>query len=201
VLFVDRVVETHQERQRKRYSDIALTSLGVPLRRHFGFLCEMLKVSVTNEPESKLTTLNALFGPEYVNAVARLDFSRPYADDIAWAGHAYSEFQFFVAALTRFLDKYVFYLPSELVAVAEGVLTSDMVGLAPHIQNITQMAAPTVFSDPSAAALIQQYTKHFVALAQAYNEVAAEARFKVLPSKEIWRKDVMPAIGSAVWGS
>jgi len=77
VLFIDRVVEVHQERQRKRYGDIALRSLGMPLRRHFGFLCSMLKVSVTKEPESIPATLAGLFGPGYIEALACLDFSKP----------------------------------------------------------------------------------------------------------------------------
>jgi hypothetical protein len=91
------------------------------------------------------------------------------------------------------------YLHSDLIAVAEEILTSDMVGLAGHIRNIVhqRMAAPTIFAHVSVEPVIQKYTQQFVTLAEAYNIVVTDDHMKIRASREMWRKDVMPAVGSA----
>ena len=188
-----------QERERRRYRDVALRSLGVPLRRHFGHLASMMKASVEQKPDLTPASLREFFNSGYVATVANLDCSKQSGSDLAWVDENANEFQHFTDALTQRLDRYAMYLEVELVTLMEGLLTSPFVAFVKQTRHLVHQrtVSPALFSHPTVGPLLGEYCAQFAALAEAFNAVEPEERLVVKPSDEIWRADVAPAIGSA----
>ena len=155
----------------------------------------MLKASVAQRPESTTVSLREFFGSSYVGALANLDFFKPSRSNLTSEGESANEFQQFVLDLTRTLDRYAMYLEADLVELIEKLVGSP-VGIIVKLRPGIRIQAP--FSHPTVRPILADYCTQFAALAEAYNAIETEERLTVRPSDEVWREDVMPAIGSAM---
>jgi hypothetical protein len=129
-----------------------------------------------------------------------LDFSKPAGTvtPISWAEVAFREFQEFKDALARALDKYALFLEPELVTTIERLVTAFVVNYAANFRTlVSHRANPGFFAHSTASQAVLEYILDFASLAEQFNLVESDTRLRIVPSDEIWRFDVAPALGSA----
>jgi hypothetical protein len=135
-------------------------SLGVPLRKHYWFLCDMLKASSAS-PVATASSLSSLFSAQYAETVRWLDFSKPAGTvpPISWAEVAFREFQEFREALTGTLNKYALFFEPDLATAIERLVTSELVGFAGRFRTLVlHHVHPGYFADPAVSQTVFKYT-------------------------------------------
>jgi hypothetical protein len=129
-----------------------------------------------------------------------LDFSKPAGTvpPISWAEVAFREFQEFKDALARALDKYALFLEPELVTTIERLVTAGLVNYAAGFRTLVSLRVhPGFFAHSTASQVVLKYILDFASLAEQFNLVESDTGLRIVPSEEIWRIDVAPAVGSA----
>jgi|GEM_PF-1576907 len=179
VLFtVNQTVEANQEKEKKKFREIAFRQLRFVLRKQIYLLFDMFKASVEVKPDKDYQNIRDLFDETYFQEVKFLDLLKvapvvtPQGEEMDWLDYLYSECSSLQSALGQVVDRYSFYLDSQVVDVIEELSASVFIRFIGSIWDAKKMNALGDRGDLLFACkdLLQDYTMTLLELVEIYNE-------------------------------
>lgn len=216
-LLLESYINHRDKKQFEHKRQIALRSLSIAIRRHFGTIFNMFKASSIKDGKSthKLTNPNNFINEEFYNTISYLDFSAkaPVTGNITWAQYLAGNFKEFSEKLENSIDKYGSgFTPNDLDMLETLVSSSYAsflisMGNSPSHQansamllNSNNGGGLSFLSDEGEKRFNSEIKKHhetLVALTDAVNEILTSIdRDKIVVIEE-WGSHVSPQIGSA----
>jgi len=209
LILVNRSIELNQAKERKRFRKIAFRQFKLVLHKHIHLLFNMFKASSEAKPEINYEKIEDLFKDTYFKEVGFLDLLKPApvlnhkGEEMDWLDYLFSEFASLRAALYKVVDRYSFYLDSEVVDLLEEVADAGFISFITVIREAKECNDVELRGDllSECQPLLMEYTSLFIRLVELYNQsVASESQMiKIDSSKwnELWGNNVRPRIGDS----
>lgn len=209
VLFsVNQTVKNSQEKEKKKFKEIAFRQLRYVLRKQIYLLFEMFKATVEVRPDKDYQLLVDLFDETYFYEVKYLDLLSPapmvtsQGEEMDWLDYLHSELLSLKSALGQVVDRYSFYLESEVVDVMEELSDSVFIRFINSIwdaKNINAIGDRGDLLSPCKD-LLQEYATSLLKLMELYNQSAASDRQITMDSRkwdDWWSHNGRPKIGES----
>ena len=209
VLFsVNQTVRTNQEKEKRKFKEIAFRQLRYVLRKQIYLLFEIFKATVEVRPDRDYQTLADLFDDTYFNELKYLDLLTPapmvtpQGDEMDWLDYLHSELLSLQSALGQVVDRYSFYLDSEVVDVMEELSDSVFVRFINSIWDAKNINAIGDRGDLLSACkdLLREYATSLLKLMELYNQSAASERQITMDRRkweDWWSHNGRPKIGES----
>lgn len=208
LILVNRTISINEDKEKKRFREIAFRHFKLTLNRQLNLLFYMLKASVEVKPENPYEKIEDLFDDTYFNEVGFLDLLKTApvltsnGEEMDWLDYLYSEFSSLKSALYKVVDRYSFYLDSEIVDLLEEVADAGFISFITVIREAKQCNNVELQGDllSECKTLLMEYTSLFLKLVELYNQsVASKSEIKIDSSKwsELWSNKVRPKIGDS----
>lgn len=207
VWLIDSVFKRNELNERERITNIAISQLRLPLRKHISMLLGMYKGALLSPPANPPLTLRDLFGPNYIAELTFFDFSKPAPilniQPIDWFNYLHNEVEQFKSSLSLTIEKYAAFLDSETVELLESLMASSLLGLLSQARAVPPIDRQQNFnrqynllSGNNISELINQHTDLIEKIVELSNQKLPDDK-KICLSAEDWRNDVAPQFGSA----
>ncbi|NER33941.1 MAG: hypothetical protein F6J93_07830 [Oscillatoria sp. SIO1A7] len=209
VLFsVNQTVKNSQEKEKNKFKEIAFRQLRYVLRKQIYLLFEMFKATVEVRPDKDYQVLVDLFDDTYFNEVKYLDLLSPapmvtsQGDEMDWLDYLHSELLSLKSALGQVVDRYSFYLDSEVVDVMEELSDSVFIRFINSIWEAKNINAIGDRGDLLSACkdLLREYATSLLKLMELYNQSAASDRQITMDRRkwnDWWSHNGRPKIGES----
>ncbi len=216
-LLLESYINYRDRKQFEHRRQVALRSLSIALRRHFGTLFSMFKAASPNTAsgDHTLTKPDVFFNKNYLDTIAHLDFSvkAPTTSGISWAQYLTMSFKDFSERLENTIDKYGLGLTPSDLDILETLVNSQYSmfiisigthyaprGPSPMLLSTLKGGSTTFTSDESEKSFkkeIINYHEGLVELASIVNEVLETIDRDLIVVVEEWGSHVAPQIGEA----
>lgn len=208
---------THRDKKQFEHKrQIALRSLSMALRHHFGTTFNMLKESSLKAGKAShtLTKPNDFFNDNFYNTISYLDFSAkaPVTSNISWGQYLAADFKDFFKRLENSIDKYGAGLTPIDLDLLETLISSSYPSFLISVASLPQGANPamllsksrgggiTFMSDDIEDSFNNEIKKYYCTLVELTNIVnktlTSIDRDSVVVVEE-WGSHVSPQIGAA----
>lgn len=215
VFLIDQVLrskeESEEKEKKRKYQEIALRHLRIPLINHLRMFTNILKAVSQSAPQKSYDSVHDLFDKDYFAKLELLDFSKdaPLLG-YKWSDYIARECSRFKESITRTLDRYSLYLDSDIVELMEQIINSsfmDFVVGAPATRELKLRTLPGVVLPNNLFAektlyggginVTRKYTERFSRLIDYYNSHESEEK-RIKPDENYWRSDIAPQYGTGL---
>lgn len=206
VFLIDAVIKKKDTNERKKRESIAFQQLKYPIERHLRLLFDMYKSSITVRPNKSYDKVSYLFDEAYYSEIIFLDFSKraPIAFETTWFIHLSIETEKFKKAIEKTLDKYSFYMESDVIDLMEKILDSSFIRFiitAPSIYELDLIDGDqnnyNLFAWFNVIEDVRNYTRLILELVEHYNsKVSNDKKINDIINK-FWDDDIAPYLGDA----
>ncbi|MBD1940136.1 hypothetical protein [Microcoleus sp. FACHB-68] len=210
VLFlVNRTVRANKENERKKFREIAFRPLKRVFYKQIILLFNMFKASVEVHPCKTYETLEDLFDETYFYELGFLDLLKPApmltprGEEIDWLDYLFTECTSLSVALGKVVDRYSYYLDSEIVDLMEEVADAGFIRFISSIREAKQWHEISIIRGDllsECQTLLKEYTSSVMKLIDLYNmSVETERQIKIDKNqwREWWGSNVRPRIGDS----
>lgn len=205
VLLIDSALERERDRQTARVRNLAFSQVRPLLLQQLDLVGTWRKVSAAAVPTPTPTTVADLFDPRFYEDVLRCDFSRDSGTtpSTTWYSRTAATLSTCRAGLEQIIDHYAVFLDSEsleaLEAVAHAHFVNFVVALGPNPHALGPMIGgpwtDNLLAGGGVTAALRDYIAALIKLTSIMNEYPTPS--VTVADLNIWRPDVMPAVGSA----
>lgn len=209
VLFsVTKTVRESREKEKNKFKEIAFRQLKFVFRKQIYLFFEMLKASVKEKPDKTYQNLEDLFDDEYFESLKNLDLLKlapilsPEGKKMDWLDYLVLECSNLKKALNRVVDRYAFYLESEVVDLMEEMTDAAFIRFITSIWEAKKSNSLSSKGDLLFACenLLREYTSALIKLVELYNENVPSDRQIVIDEaqwKEWWNHKGRPQLGDS----
>ena len=170
----------------------------------------MFKASVEVDPCRTYETLEDLFDETYFYELGFLDLLKPApmltprGEEIDWLDYLFTECTSLSVGLGKVVDRYSYYLDSEIVDLMEEVADAGFIRFISSIREAKQWHEISIIRGDllsECQTLLKEYTSSVMKLIDLYNmSVEPERQIKIDKNqwREWWGSNVRPRIGDSL---
>ncbi|MCT7953637.1 hypothetical protein [Laspinema palackyanum] len=209
VLFsVNKTVRESREKEKNKFKEIAFRQLKFTIRKQIYLFFEILKASTPQKPDKPYKKLEDLFDETYFREVQNLDLLTmapvltPAGEPMDWLDYLVSESLNLRTALGRVVDRYAFYLESEVVDLMEEMTDASFIRFLTSLWEAKRLNGLTSKGDLLFACedMFREYADSLVKLVKFYNENVTSDRQIIIDEQqwqEWWNHKGRPQLGDS----
>jgi hypothetical protein len=209
VLFsVNKAVREGREKEKSKFKEIAFRQLKFTIRKQIYLFFEILKASAKQKPDKDYQTLDDLFDDTYFQEVQNLDLLTiapvltPGGEPMDWLDYLVYESMNLRSALGRVVDRYAFYLESEVVDLMEEMTDASFIRFLTSLWEAKRLNGLTSKGDLLFACedMFKEYANSLVNLVKFYNENVTSERQIIIDEaqwQEWWSHKGRPQLGDS----
>lgn len=206
--FVNRIVRSNKESEKKKFQEIAFRQLKMGLYKQVYLWFYMYKASVKEKPVRLYQKIEDLFDEIYFKELEFLDLLKvspnisPMGEEMDWLDYVYLECNNLRIGIDKVVDRYSFYLDSEVVDLMEEVANAGLIRFITSIREAKQWGDLGLRGDllSECKPLLKEYTQALLKILELYNKtVSFEKQIQINAAKweELWDNNVRPKIGES----
>lgn len=209
VLFsVNKTVRENREKEKSKFKEIAFRQLKFTLKKQIYLFFEMLKASTLQKPDKVYQKLEDLFDDIYFQEVQHLDLLTsapilsPAGEPMDWLDYLVYESLNLRSALDQVVDRYAFYLESEVVDLMEEMTDASFIRFLTSLWEAKRSNGLTSKGDLLFACedMFREYANSLVKLVKFYNENVTSDRQIIIDEqqwREWWNHQGRPKLGDS----
>ncbi|MCT7971495.1 hypothetical protein [Laspinema olomoucense] len=209
VLFsVNKAVRESREKEKNKFKEIAFRQLKFTIRKQIYLFFEILKASTPQKPDKTYKRLEDLFDDTYFKEVQNLDLLTrapvltPAGEPMDWLDYLVYESLNLRSALGRVVDRYAFYLESEVVDLMEEMTDASFIRFLTSLWEAKRLDGLTSKGDLLFACedMFREYADSLVKLVKFYNENVTRDRQIIIDEQqwqEWWNHKGRPQLGDS----
>ncbi len=209
VLFsVNKAVREGREKEKNKFKQIAFRQLKFTIRKQIYLFFEILKASSKEKPDKEYKKLDDLFDDIYFREVQNLDLLKnapviaPGGEPMDWLDYLVDESMNLRNALGRVVDRYAFYLESEVVDLMEEMTNASFIRFLTSLWEAKRLNGLTSQGDLLIVCedMFREYADSLVKLVKFYNENVTSDRQIIIDEQqwqEWWNHKGRPQLGDS----
>ena len=179
VFSVDRAVTFRQQQENHKFKQIAFRQLRFTLIKQLHLLVEMFKDATDKQPKKYYNTLaDFLQDDTYFRELAALNLLKnapvltPQGEKMDWLDYLHAESLNLKSAISLVVDRYSFYLDSEVVELMENLSDAVFIRFMTSIWEAKKLEAYTEHGDllSDCEELFREYISQLLTLVDFYND-------------------------------
>ncbi len=209
VLFsVNKTVRENREKEKTKFKEIAFRGLKLTITKQIYLFFEVLKASTPQKPDKTYKKLEDLFDDTYFREVQNLDLLTrapiltPSGEPMDWLDYLVYESLNLRTSLGRVVDRYAFYLESEVVDLMEEMTDASFIRFLTSLWEAKRVNGLTSKGDLLFACeeMFREYADSLVKLVKFYNENVTSDRQIIIDEQqwqEWWNHKGRPQLGDS----